>query len=311
MVALSNPKTAIVIPVFNRREITLRCLEKLFSSAAMDTCVIVVDSGSTDGTQQAISEKYPQVILLQADPSAWWAAATNIGIKKAMSSGCKYVLTCNDDNLVSPDILHKLISVAEVHPGSIVAATICDLNHNDTVIFSGRKRSQLTDRFSYMNHFQSYNTMQKGLREVDLLHGKSTLFPVSVFESTGLFDEENFPHLFADDDLVLRAKHNGYRLLVDLDTVVLNDLTATGLNPYDRRPGISDIIGLFTSRKSAFQITTRTRFLWRHRRSAVSFVITWCADYLRLMCIIMLRWLVTDRMYRKIEQYYLRLVTIL
>jgi GT2 family glycosyltransferase len=153
--------------------------------------------------------------------------------------------------------------------------------------------------------------MQKGLREVDLLHGKSTLFPVSVFESTGLFDEENFPHLFADDDLVLRAKHNGYRLLVDLDTVVLNDLTATGLNPYDRRPGISDIIGLFTSRKSAFQITTRTRFLWRHRRSAVSFVITWCADYLRLMCIIMLRWLVTDRMYRKIEQYYLRLVTIL
>jgi len=309
MVAHSTPKSATVIPVFNRREITLRCLEKLLFPA-MDTLVIVVDSGSTDGTQQAIRAKYPQVILLQADPSAWWAAATNVGIRHAMNSGCKYVLTCNDDNLVVPDALYKLISMAETRPGSIVAATICDMNNPDTVIFAGRQRSRLTDRFIYMNHYQSYARMDKGLREVDLLHGKCTLFPVTVFESTGLLDEVNFPHLFADDDLVLKAKRKGYRLLVDLDTVVLNDLTATGLNPYDRRLGLGEIAGLFTSRKSAFQITTRTRFLWRHRRTAISFLITWCADYLRLLGIIMLRWLVTDSMYRRIERCYLRLITI-
>ena len=301
---------AVIIPVLNRKNVTLRCLGRLCDGDTMMFQIIVVDSGSIDGTQQIIREKYPQVTLLQADPSTWWAAATNIGIRKAMSSGCKYVLTCNDDNLVSPDALYKLISTAETHPGSIVAASICDLHNSDTVIFAGRQRSRLTDRFIYMNHYQSYAGMDRGLREVDLLHGKCTLFPITVFESAGLFDEKSFPHLFADDDLVLRAKRMGYRLLVDLDTVVYNDLTATGLNPYERRLGLGEIAGLFTSRKSAFQVTTRTRFLWRHRRSVISFFITWFADYLRLLFIVMLRWLVSDTMYRKIERCYLRLITI-
>ncbi|MGH8119057.1 MAG: glycosyltransferase family 2 protein, partial [Gammaproteobacteria bacterium] len=149
----------------------------------------------------------------------------------------------------------------------------------------------------------------RGLREVDLLHGKCTLFPVSVFATVGLFDDKAFPHLFADDDLVLRAKQRGYRLLVDLDTVILNDQSTTGRNPYDRRLGAGEILELLMSRRSAFQISTRTRFLWRHRRSAVTFGITWCADYLRLLSIILLRWLVPDGMYRKIEQCYLRLIS--
>ena len=303
-------RVGIIIPVFNRRELTLRCLEGLFSSNPVNFRVIVVDSGSTDGTQPAIAEKYPDVIILQATPSDWWAAATNTGIRNAMRAGCKYVLTYNDDNRASSSVLKKLITVADKQHDSIIAATVCDLHRTDTVIFAGRRRARLTDRFIYMNYCQSYASMEKGLRNVDLLHGRCTLFPVSVFETAGLFDEKAFPHLFADDDLVLRAKRSGYRLLVDLDTVILNDQTTTGLNPYDRRLGIGEIIGLFTSRKSAFQITTRTRFLWRHRRSVVSFVITWCADYFRLLSIIMLRWLVTDRMYRKIERYYLRLMTI-
>ena len=309
MVTRPHPKTAVVIPVFNRREITLRCLEKLCSGTALDICVIVVDSGSTDGTPQAIREKYSQVILLQADPSAWWTAATNAGIRWALEAGCQYLLTYNDDNQASLEVLHKLMTVAEKNPASIVAATICELHSPDTVIFAGRRRSRFTDRFIYMNHYQSYARMDKGLREVDLLHGRCTLFPSSVFLAAGFFDEKNFPHLFADDDLVLRAKRMGYRLLVDLDTVVINDLTATGLNPYDHRLGIGEIAGLFTSRKSAFQITTRTRFLWRHRRTAVSFLVTWCMDYLRLLGIIMLRWLVSDTMYRRIERCYLRLTT--
>ena len=310
MNSYSTLKAGIVIPVFNRRELTLRCLESLFSTGSEEFRVIVVDSGSTDGTQKAISEKYPEVMLIQTSPSDWWTAATNAGIRNTMEAGCKYVLTYNDDNQASLDVLHRLITVAEQYPRSIVAAAVCDLNNPDTVIFAGRRRSRVTDRFIFMDHYQSYAGMEKGLREVDLLHGKCTLFPVSVFQTVGLFDEKNLPHLFADDDLVLRAKHRGYRLLVDLDTVILNNQTTTGLNPYDRRLDIGAIFGIFTSRKSAFQIKTRTRFLWRHRRSIISFAITWCADYLRLLGIILLRWVVTDNLYRKIERCYLRLPTI-
>ncbi|MGH8120518.1 MAG: glycosyltransferase, partial [Gammaproteobacteria bacterium] len=146
MYLITSPQVGIVIPVFNRKELTLRCLEKLFADALSNFNVIVVDSGSTDGTVQAVAEKFTQAEVLQTASSDWWAAATNAGIRHAMHNGCQFVLTCNDDNQLSSYAIGKLLAVAEKHPNSIVAATVCDLNNIDTVIFAGRRRSRVTDR---------------------------------------------------------------------------------------------------------------------------------------------------------------------
>ena len=300
-------RIAVVIPVFNRKNITLRCLASLVSDHITDLRIIVIDSGSIDGTPQAIRDNYRDVILLQASPAAWWAASTNLGIRDAIQAGCQYILTCNDDNVITPETITSLIDVAEDHPHSIVSSVICSFENPDMILFAGRKRSRITDRFYFMNLGQPYGKLEGGIREVDLLHGKFTLFPVSVFETVGFFDEKNFPHLFADDDLVLRAKKAGYRLLVDLDAVILNEVKQTGINPYDRKHDLSGFIALFTSRKSAFQVTTRTLFLWYHRRNIITFIITWISDYSRLLTVVLLRLILTDKAYRKVEKYYLRL----
>ncbi|HKK16247.1 MAG TPA: glycosyltransferase family 2 protein, partial [Gammaproteobacteria bacterium] len=203
---------AIVIPVFNRRDITLRFLGSLYSDKPDNYFIIVVDSGSTDGTGPAIRENFPDVILLQATPAAWWAAATNMGTKEAIRRGCSYIITCNDDSLVSVNALNHMLETARENPGSIISATVCYLDARDTVYFAGRKRSKFTDRFFYIANLEYYNKLTDELGEADLLHGMCTLFPATVFETVGYFDEVNFPHLFADDDLVLRAREHGYRL---------------------------------------------------------------------------------------------------
>lgn len=300
-------RIAVIIPVFNRKNITLRCLDSLVSDHIDGLGIIVIDSGSTDGTPQAIRDNYRDAILLQTSPASWWAASTNLGIRNAIQSGYQYILTCNDDNVIAPETVTRLMDVAEDHPHSIVSSVICSLDNPDMVLFAGRKRSRLTDRFHFMGLGQPYSKLGGGIREVDLLHGKFTLFPVSVFETVGFFDEKNFPHLFADDDLVLKAKKAGYRLLVDLDAVILNEVKQTGINPYDRKPDLSGIIALFTSRKSAFQVTTRTLFLWYQRRNIITFIITWISDYIRLLTVVLLRLILTDKAYRKVEKYYLHL----
>jgi GT2 family glycosyltransferase len=302
-------RIAVVIPVYNRRNITLRCLDSLTSSHDKKLRIIVIDSGSTDGTQQAIRENYSDVILLETSPSSWWAAATNLGVKDAIQAGCKYVVTCNDDNIASSATITGLMDIADGHLDSIVSSVICSCDNPDNVLFAGRRRAHLTDRFYFMDLGRQYSKLGSGIREVDLLHGKCTLFPVSVFNTVGLFDEKKFPHLFADDDLILRAKAAGYRLLVDLDAVVLNEEKKTGVNPYDRKLDLAEIRELFSSMKSAFQVSTRTRFLWRHRKNMITFIITWLTDYSRLLTVILLRWLLTDKMYRKLEKYYLQLIS--
>ena len=300
---------AVIIPVFNRKNITLRCLDTLVSDHITSLRIIVIDSGSSDGTPQAIRDKYSDVILLETSPASWWAASTNLGIRDAIQAGCHYVLTCNDDNVVLPATITKLMNVAEERPDSIVSSVICSFDNPDLVLYAGRRRARFTDRFYFMNLGQRYKNLGRGIRAVDLLHGKCTLFPVTVFNTVGFFDEKKFPHLFADDDLILRAKKAGYRLLVNLDAVVLNEEKKTGINPYDRKLHFTEIMQLFTSRKSAFQVSARTTFLWRHRRNVITFIITWLMDYSRLLTVVLLRLILTDKMYRKVEKYYLQLIS--
>jgi GT2 family glycosyltransferase len=58
--------TAVVVS-FNGGERTLRVLEALRAQKALLSAVIVVDNGSTDGTQGRVQAAYPAVKLLQME----------------------------------------------------------------------------------------------------------------------------------------------------------------------------------------------------------------------------------------------------
>jgi GT2 family glycosyltransferase len=284
----------VVIPTFNSAATISRLLSSVFATLPPEHHVIVVDSGSSDGTAEVIGRQFPQVFLLAGDSSMWWAAATNFGILKAKDLGCSHVLTYNDDNVAMPGLFTALGEAAWHSPESIIAAVCCYMDRPDVVFFAGRMRARRSDRFYYLDHDVLLSRLDAGLREVDLLHGMCTLFPIGVFDTVGLFDAVAFPSYFADDDLALRAAKAGYRLKVALSAVVLNDRTKTGLNPYGGRLGPVAIGKILFSRKSAFQIVPKTRFLWRHRRNVRSFVKTWIYDYARLFSLIVARWVLPE-----------------
>lgn len=292
--------TAIVIPTFNRRATVLYALDKLFAVLPPGQQVIVVDSGSSDSTADDISFRFPRVVLVHGTAEMWWAAATNFGIRKAKQLGCTRVITYNDDNVATHDLIANLNHAACIAPKSIISAVCCYLDRPDTVFFAGRTRARGSDRFFYLDHDVPLRSVGQGLRQVDLLHGMCTLFPMAVFDRVGLFDEDRFPHVFADDDLLLRACRFGFPLKVALDAVVLNDRTKTGINPYNRRLGPIAVFQLLTSRKSTFQLTARTAFLFRHRRSARLFFKTLVFDYVRLFAVLTARWLLPFGVFHRI-----------
>jgi GT2 family glycosyltransferase len=290
----------IVIPTFNRRESLLRCLSSLVNELDDGDRIIVVDAGSSDGTLQAVASRFPNVLVVAVTMDLWWAGLTNLGVRKALQSGMDHILCFNDDNVATPGFLQRLRLHRQTDALTILASVCCHLDAPWRVFFAGRRRGKWTDRFYYLDQDSDLQQLEPGLREVDLLHGMCTLIPRLAFESAGLFDADAFPHLYADDDFVLRAKQAGFHSLVVTDSVVLNDRSATGLNPYDRRLGLSDIFSLLTSRRSAFQLNKRCLFLWRHRRSVSIFAVTLMADYLRLVAVIALRWLLPEQWFASI-----------
>ncbi len=79
-------KIELVIPVYNRREITLQALRSLrrIKCRNLDVHIIIVDDGSCDGTSEAIKKEFPEVQIVKGDGTLHYAAGTNRGISAAL-----------------------------------------------------------------------------------------------------------------------------------------------------------------------------------------------------------------------------------
>ncbi|MEI7563969.1 MAG: glycosyltransferase family A protein [bacterium] len=59
-----DPKTSVIIPMYNESRYIGRCLDSLLSQSYKDFEVVLIDDGSTDHTIE-IAQKYDVIILQQ------------------------------------------------------------------------------------------------------------------------------------------------------------------------------------------------------------------------------------------------------
>lgn len=110
------PRVAIVILTWNNSIDTLECLDSVGQLAYPHVHIIVVDNGSTDGSVDRIRARYPALDLLALDSNLGYAAGNNLGLQRALELQADYILILNNDTLVAPDLLSRLIELAEASP---------------------------------------------------------------------------------------------------------------------------------------------------------------------------------------------------
>ena len=77
---------SVIIPSFNRRHTLGRAIESVFAqSGGHEIELIVVDDGSSDGTDQWLRHKYPQIRYL-GQQNRGVSAARNTGLRLAKGS---------------------------------------------------------------------------------------------------------------------------------------------------------------------------------------------------------------------------------
>ena len=220
-------KIAVVVPVHNRRETTLGYLRQMreIHADGVSLDLVIVDDGSTDGTVQAIHERYPNVVVLQGDGNLWWTGAVNKGVQYALDKDYGAVLIMNDDLELDDAFLMHLLKVARENPDSLVSSVTI---HRDEV---GREEL-LTCGFKRMGFWGDMHALHAGepysdkLDEVvhcDYLTGASLFIPILVFKKIGIFDSQNFPHNWGDFEFTLRASLNGFPCLVATRSKVITE----------------------------------------------------------------------------------------
>jgi len=250
----------IVIPVYNRREFTRGCLASLHKQDMKDFTAVVVDDASTDGTSEMIQNEFPETVVLHGDGNLWWVKGTNKGIRYALDV-CQpddYVLTLNDDLVVSPDYLSSLLGAARSHPDALIGSVETMMDTPQIIKSGGVRINWMTAKRRVLNRGRRLDEFPAGYTvEVSKLVGRGTLFPVSVFNNVGLYDEEHFKQC-GDSDLPLRAKFKGgYRLFVCYDAVVIshprNDQHVNEREYYT----LSDLSEYFFGLRSHFNLKDR------------------------------------------------------
>ena len=104
---------SIVIPVFNKLELTRACLASLRAHTEPGACeIIVVDNGSTDGSTEWLREREQagELRLLAPGENLGFARGCNLG---AQASVGRYLLFLNNDTEVTPGWLEPLVDTLD------------------------------------------------------------------------------------------------------------------------------------------------------------------------------------------------------
>ncbi len=212
---MKKVRIEIVTPVHNRRDLTLRFLKSLsrIDRANLETHVIIVDDGSTDGTAQAVRENFPEVEIIEGDGNLWYTAGTNRGMEAALKYNPDYILAVNDDSVFEENFLRYMVETAEKYPRSVVGAVLLDWTTPHKIFQVSPKWDLWKGGFRHWQKQTVWTIPQKPW-EVELIVGNCVLYPAQAVREVGLMDEKKLMH-FGDAEYTPRMRRKGWRLLIE------------------------------------------------------------------------------------------------
>ncbi len=128
------PKVSLIILNWNGKDVLQECLRSAGGLDYPNYDIIVVDNGSTDGSQGFIQQNFPKVYLIENGQNLGFAEGQNIGIRYAMGEGADYLFVLNNDITFDRSVLKELIAAFEDDESIGIAGPRLDDAENPTVV---------------------------------------------------------------------------------------------------------------------------------------------------------------------------------
>lgn len=205
-----------VLTCFNRREKTLACLDALAASSGLEgvrVSAVLVDDGSTDGTAQAVRERFAWVEVVRAEGNLFWCRGMHLAFESALKTGFDAYLWLNDDTMLAPDALSRLLASAaglrrrSGGPVIVVGSTVDDAT--GVLTYGGERRPSRLKPLR-IERVQPSVAPQR----CDSMTGNIVLISAEAARRVGNIDPV-FEHSMGDTDYALRANRLGVEVWVD------------------------------------------------------------------------------------------------
>jgi GT2 family glycosyltransferase/radical SAM superfamily enzyme YgiQ (UPF0313 family)/tetratricopeptide (TPR) repeat protein len=212
-------EVSIIIPVFNKVELTRQCLISLAEvTDNVNYEVIVVDNASTDGTEKFLATLGGDLQIIQNKENFGFAKGCNLGARAARG---RYLVFLNNDTIPQKGWLKSLVDEVAAYPDVAVVGSKL-LYPDGTIQHAGVAFSR-----TFIGPYHIYQKasadapMVNRRREFQAVTAACMLVRREVFESVGEFDE-GFQNGFEDVDLCLKIREQGGRIVYQPNSVLFH-----------------------------------------------------------------------------------------
>jgi len=202
---------SIVILNWNGKEMLQECLRSASNLDYPSYNIVVVDNGSTDGSQGFVRHNFPEVHLIENEQNLGFAEGQNSGIRYSIKNRADFVFILNNDITLDRNALRELVAAFEEDESIGIAGPILyDAERPTMVQKAGAVIEWSTGRTPYLRERAIRDGLSRGTIPVDSLG--MFLARAALFERIGFFNANLFSY-WEDTDLCLRAKRAGYQVV--------------------------------------------------------------------------------------------------
>ena len=134
-------RLVVLMTCHNRVAETRACLETLQRQQSYGGSVdlVLTDDGSTDGTDQAVLEIFPEATIIKGDGNLYWCGGMRTAFARAIQDDYDFYLWLNDDTQLDKD------AIARMHQTYLDASA----QLGEALIVVGSTREQNSESMSY------------------------------------------------------------------------------------------------------------------------------------------------------------------
>lgn len=246
-------KIHVLLPVHNRREITRRFINCLKTQTHKDYHLILIDDGSTDGTDEMVRKEIASTTVIKGHGDWWWAGSLQQGYKWLKSNNVPLtdlVLIINDDTEFEENFLETAVHILSDKKNTLLLAQCYS-----------RQTGSLTDAGVHVDWRRLTFEQAASVDQINCLSTRGLFLRVADFFKVGGFYPRLLPHYASDYEFTIRAHRKGMKLMTDPSLKLWNDEETTGYREPTREDSLYAFFRKLFSKKTVLNPMIWTFFI--------------------------------------------------
>ena len=175
---------------------------------------VVVDNGSTDGSQGTVRSRFPSVDLVEIGKNVGVMEGYNVGLRYGLEHAAEWLFLLNNDIILDPNLLTELMNVASSDEKiGVLAPKIYYQSEPNKFWYAGGRINYFAGIISHRGIREEDHGQYDHREDTEYITGCAMLIKREVIQKIGMLDLAFSPMYSEDADFSIRALRAGYRLV--------------------------------------------------------------------------------------------------